>query len=213
MNGGSRGSGWFRGSGWRRCWSASPFWDATWVVILMTPKLWGHRGGNLSNLVRKCHSLWRWRRQFEECPGDERTSANGKRHWITTRISVQCGRRQSLAEAASGSVMSPDHEETHVNGCRFGSSAVRRCLTGWKNSRPPLAYSSPSATVNTVSLSHTHAHTQTHTWHILCTTVMWWNDNGWKVRRDSTSSGKLATPCQWLGPEARVASTYLHLQL
>lgn len=56
---------------------------------------------------------------------------------------------------------SPRHEELHVNGWRFGSSAVRRSLTGWQGSSPLLAYSSLSATANIVPHTHTHKHTHT----------------------------------------------------
>lgn len=56
--------------------------------------------------------------------------------------------KQSLADTPT--VSSPCHEELHVNGWRFGSSAVRRSLTGWQGSSPLLTYSSLSATANTV---------------------------------------------------------------
>lgn len=69
-------------------------------------------------------------------------------------------RTNSLTVGAS---RHPGHERLRVNGWRFGSSAVRRSLTGWQRSSPLLAYSSLSPTSNIVWHTHTHTYARAHT--------------------------------------------------
>lgn len=81
------------------------------------------------------------------------------KNWNGNCIQNQCTSTCGSKHRQCEHVASACHDELHMNGWRFGSSAVRWSLTGWHGSSPLLAYSSLSATANIVWHTHTHADT------------------------------------------------------